>query len=97
MRQRTYYVYILSNKRKNVLYTGITGNLQGRVYEHKDKLLEGFTSRYNVDRLVYYEEFGDVYEAIAREKQIKNWHRQWKLDLIKKRNPTFVDLSAEWY
>jgi len=97
MKKRTYYVYILSNKRKNVLYTGVTGNLQGRVYEHKNKLVEGFASKYNVDRLVYYEEFNDVYYAIAREKQIKAGSRKKKEQLIESINKEWKDLSDDWF
>ncbi|MFH1597527.1 MAG: GIY-YIG nuclease family protein [Patescibacteria group bacterium] len=93
MKEKTYYVYMLSNKRKNVLYTGITGNLEGRVREHKNKLVMGFTSKYNVDLLVYYEEYNDVYDAIAREKQIKGWLRSKKDQLINKLNPKWKDLS----
>ena len=85
----------MTNKRNNVLYTGITSDLIKRVYEHKNKLVKGFTSKYNVNKLVYFEEFGDVEEAIVREKQIKGWLRSRKLNLIKGTNPTFKDLSEE--
>lgn len=92
-----YYVYIITNKRKNVLYVGTTGHLYGRVQQHKQKELKGFTSKYNLSRLVYFEEYQYVYDAIAREKQLKNWHRQWKINQITKCNPDWDDLAADWY
>jgi putative endonuclease len=88
------YVYILSNKNNNVLYIGITTNLVRRLYEHKFKLMKGFTEKYNVNKLVYFEEFSTSKDAIAAEKKLKNWHREWKLNLIKKSNPEFRDLSV---
>jgi len=94
---RQYYVYIMMNKRNTVLYTGVTSNLEGRVYQHKNKVFKGFTSRYNVCKLVYYEEYDSAYEAIMREKQIKRWHRQWKFNLIRKDNPRLKDLAHDWY
>ena len=90
-----YYVYIMTSP-SGTLYTGMTNNLTRRVYQHKNKLIEGFTKRYNVTRLVYVETYHDVKEAIAREKQIKSWRRSKKLDLIKSLNPTWRDLSEEW-
>ena len=93
---KTYYVYIMASKSR-VLYTGVTNNLERRVYEHKNKLIEGFTSKYNVDRLVHYEETNDVNVAIAREKQIKGWLRSKKIALIESANPQWKDLSLEWY
>ncbi len=87
-----YYVYILTNKTKTVLYTGVTNNLQRRIYEHKNKLIDGFTKRYNVDRLVYYEMTSDVKSAIKREKQIKNLLRRKKEELINTFNPDWDDL-----
>lgn len=92
-----YYVYIMTNKRKNVLYTGVTSNIVGRVEQHKNKAFPGFTSKYRVSRLVYYEEYQYVYDAITREKQIKNWHRQWKINQITKYNPDWEDLAANWH
>ncbi|MDR3560026.1 MAG: GIY-YIG nuclease family protein [Negativicutes bacterium] len=89
---KSYYIYILTNKYHNVLYTGVTNDLKRRVYEHKEKLNPGFTSKYNLDRLVYYEECGDIIQAIAREKQIKGGSRQKKLDLINAFNPEWSDL-----
>jgi putative endonuclease len=92
---KKYYVYIMSNKARR-LYTGITSKLQKRVFEHKNKLLDGFTARYNFDMLVYYEEFSQVASAITREKQIKSWNREKKLRLILAENPEWRDLSLEW-
>ncbi|MBI5096880.1 MAG: GIY-YIG nuclease family protein [Nitrospirae bacterium] len=93
---KQYYVYIMTNKSRT-LYTGVTNNLERRVYEHKQKLVPGFTAKYNITRLVYFEETGDIQEAIAREKQIKGWLRTKKIALIKSVNPAWEDLSASWY
>ena len=93
---RTYYVYIMAS-RSRVLYVGVTRDVTGRVSEHKQKLVPGFTARYNVNRLVYYEDFGDIRAAIAREKQIKGWLRPKKIALIESMNPTWEDLSVVWY
>ena len=90
--EKTYYVYILTNKTNKVLYTGVTSDLKRRVYEHKHKLVEGFTKKYNVNRLVYYEVTNDVYAAISREKQIKGGPRQRKVDLINSVNKEWRDL-----
>ena len=92
----SYYVYILTNKTNSVIYIGITNNLLRRLYEHKNKLLEGFTKKYNANKLVYFEQTSDINEAIKREKTLKKWNREWKIDLIKKQNPEFKDLSSEW-
>lgn len=89
---KTYFVYILSNKYNTVLYTGITNDLERRVNEHKRKINSGFTSQYNVDKLVYYEQTSDVLSAIAREKQIKSWSRKKKNELIESINPEWNDL-----
>ena len=93
---KTYYVYLMTNK-SGALYTGMTNNIRRRVRQHKDKLVPGFTRRYNITRLIYYECFTDVHAAIAREKRIKGWLRQKKLDLIASTNPQWDDLSAGWY
>ncbi len=93
---RTYYVYIMGN-RSGTLYTGVTNDLSKRVYEHKSHLIPGFTSRYRLNRLVYFEETNDVDAALAREKQIKGWARAKKLALIRSSNPQWKDLSADWY
>lgn len=90
-----YYVYIMTSS-TGTLYTGMTNNLERRVYEHKNKLIDGFTKKYNITRLVYFEVFGDVRDAIVREKQIKSWRRSKKIDLIKSMNPEWQDLSEEW-
>jgi len=91
-----YYVYIMANK-SGTLYTGVTNNLERRVYEHKNKLIDGFTKKYNVNQLVYFDSTDDVTAAIAREKQIKGMLRSRKIELIKTINPKMIDLSAEWY
>ncbi|MFH1183297.1 MAG: GIY-YIG nuclease family protein [Candidatus Moraniibacteriota bacterium] len=91
---KQYCVYIMASISK-VLYTGITSNLRKRVWEHKNKLVEGFTKKYNTDKLVYFEQTENVMSAIAREKQLKSWHRQWKINLINKFNPKWKDLSDD--
>ena len=94
--QKTYVVYILTNFNNTTFYIGVTGDIQKRLWEHKNKTTDGFTKKYNVDKLVYYE-ISDLPEpAIKREKQLKNWHREWKINLIKKFNPDFRDLSQDW-
>lgn len=90
-----YYVYMTTNKSKSVLYTGVTNNLQRRIFEHKNKLISGFTKRYNVDLLVYYEEYSNPQEAIAREKSIKNLVRRKKEILVSSINPDWLDLSEK--
>ena len=91
-----YYVYILTNWSNKVLYTGVTNNLERRLYEHKNKLVKGFTEKYNVNKLVYYDSTTDVKAAIAREKQIKGWTRNKKNALIENINPQWNDLSENW-
>jgi putative endonuclease len=91
-----YYVYIMTNKSKT-LYTGMTNDLLRRVYEHKNKLVKGFTEKYNINKLVYFEITNDAYSAIVREKQIKGWLREKKISLIESMNPEWNDLSEEWY
>jgi len=93
---KQYYVYIMTNHSKT-LYTGVTNDLIRRVYEHKNKMVEGFTKKYNITKLVYFEETGDVEAAIAREKRIKGWLRSKKIALIESANPKWKDLSAEWF
>jgi putative endonuclease len=90
---KQYYIYIMTNKLDCVFYTGVTSDLEKRVYEHKLKLIEGFTKKYNVDKLVYYEVFDDINDAIEREKQIKSGSRQKKIDLISSMNSSWKDLS----
>ncbi|MCL4354557.1 GIY-YIG nuclease family protein [Patescibacteria group bacterium] len=93
---RNYFVYILTNRTNKVLYTGITNNLQKRIYEHKNKLIEGFTKKYNVNRLVYFDEFINVNDAISAEKKIKGWLRIKKIELIESKNPEWKDLSLSF-
>ena len=93
---KTYYVYIMSNVSKT-LYVGVTNNMERRVYEHRNKLHDGFSRRYNVTLLVYFEETNDVGAAIAREKELKGWLRSKKLALIESMNPQWQDLSREWF
>jgi putative endonuclease len=90
---KTYYIYILASKRNGTLYIGITNNLERRIFEHKNKLIKGFTKKYNVNQLVYFEEYADVREALIREKRLKKWNRSWKLEIIEKANPDWEDLS----
>ena len=92
---KNYYVYILASKRNGTLYTGVTNNLSRRTYEHKESLIDGFTKKYNVKILVYYEQTNDIRNAIAREKCIKRWKRAWKIKLIEETNPQWEDLSLE--
>ena len=89
---KTYFVYIMASKKNGTLYIGMTSNLIRRVYEHKDDMHDGFTKKYGVHMLVYYEHMTDVNGAIAREKQLKKWKRQWKINLIEKENFDWVDL-----
>ena len=89
---KNYYVYMLASKKNGTLYIGVTSNLSKRVYEHKRKLIDGFTKKYNVDKLVYYEITEDVESAILREKRLKKWKRQWKVELIEQKNPEWNDL-----
>ena len=93
---KNYYVYILASKRNGTLYVGVTNDLERRISEHKQKIVKGFTEKYNVSKLVYYEDADDIGEAIGREKQLKKWERKWKLNLIEKENPTWRDLSEDF-
>lgn len=92
---KTYYVYILASKRNGTLYIGVTSNLVKRVYEHKQGIIEGFTKKYGIKMLVYFEETSDAAAAIHRETQMKKWNRKWKLELIEKMNPEWRDLYEE--
>jgi putative endonuclease len=92
---KQYFVYLMTNKNNTVIYTGVTSDLKKRVYEHKLKFVKGFTRRYNIDKLVYYEIFNDPYNTISREKQIKGGSRQKKIDLINGMNIEWKDLSGE--
>jgi putative endonuclease len=93
--EHRYFVYIMTNRHHTVLYTGVTNNLVRRVFQHREKTLPGFTSRYNVDKLVFYEQTSDVLAAIAREKQIKGWSRRKKIALIEAMNPEWRDLHDD--
>ena len=90
-----FYVYIMASDRNGILYIGVTNDLMRRVYEHKQGTIEGFTKKYKVDKLVYYEVYPDPEYAIRREKQFKNWKREWKIALIEERNPEWNDLYEE--
>ena len=94
-REHIYHVYILASKKYGTLYTGVTGDLITRIYQHKTKTLEGFTKKHNIHTLVYYESHEDIHEAITREKQIKKWKRNWKIDLIEQDNSEWHDLYDE--
>lgn len=88
-------VYIMTNYSETTFYIGVTSNLPRRILEHKNKVVEGFTQKYNVNKLVYYEITDSIEVAINREKQLKRWHREWKINLIKEMNPQFRDLSED--
>jgi len=92
---KKFYVYILASQKNGTLYTGVTSDLIKRIYEHKQNLVEGFTKKYNVCQLVYFEETSDVTSAIEREKRLKSWKRNWKIELIEKQNPKWKDLYYE--
>ena len=95
MPARRYYLYILANRPKGVLYVGSTGDLARRLSEHKGKYVPGFTTEYGVSKLVYFEEYSSIVEARQRERTIKRWHRAWKIALIEKMNPQWADLSDQ--
>jgi len=90
-----YYVYILASKKNGTLYTGVTNNLIRRLHEHKNNIADGFTKKYNIKNLVYFEQTTDIESAITREKCIKKWNRDWKIKLIEESNPEWKDLSQE--
>ena len=90
--EKQYYIYILASRKNGTLYVGVTNNLLRRIYEHKNDLVEGFTKKYNVHKLVHYEKINDVRVVIQREKRIKKWKREWKINLIEKLNPEWKDL-----
>ena len=93
--KKTYYVYILASRRNGTLYTGVTNDLVRRVGEHKGGAVDGFTKRYRVDKLVFFEQLDDIKLAIMREKQIKKWYRKWKIELIEEQNPEWKDLYMD--
>jgi len=92
-----FYVYILSSKKNGTLYIGLTNDIERRITEHKSKIYKGFTSKYNAFQLVHFETFGSYNDAYIRERQLKKWNRIWKLSLIEKENPDWIDLSEEWF
>lgn len=94
--EHRYYVYILTSWNNKVMYIGMTNNLQRRLWEHKEHLIEGFTKKYNVHKLVYYEETSEVTSAITREKKLKKWRRENKNQLVEKMHPSWSDLSLQW-
>jgi len=93
---KVYYVYILTNKKQTVLYVGVTNDLMRRKWEHKSKLVDGFTKKYNLNRLVYFEEYSDINKAIYREKRLKRWNKSYKQQLINKVNLKWSDLYSEF-
>jgi putative endonuclease len=95
VKKHRYFVYIVATKRNGTLYIGVTSDLAGRVNEHKQGLREGFTKKYGVHMLVWFEEYGDIRDAILREKQIKKWLRAWKIELIERMNPDWTDLFEQ--
>jgi putative endonuclease len=92
-----YCTYIITNKLRGVLYIGVTNNLERRIIEHKNKIIEGFSTKYNLGRLVYYDVSSDIEAAILREKQLKKWDRNWKIKLIEENNPNWDDLSQDLF
>ncbi len=93
---KAYYVYIMTNKRNGTLYIGMTNNIIRRIYEHKNKKVEGFTKTYSLTQLVYYEKYNYVWDAINREKQLKTWKREWKITIIENENHQWLDLSDQF-
>jgi putative endonuclease len=92
-----YWIYLMTNRWKNVLYTGVSNSLENRIWQHKNGAVPGFTKKYNCDRLVYFEEYSEITDAIAREKQIKGWTRVKKNALVTAKNPDWQDLAEHWY
>ena len=94
----SYHIYIITNKKRGTLYIGSTSDIEGRIWEHKNKSFKGsFSDIYNLDKLVYYEELDGPLEMVNRERTLKNWHRDWKISLIEERNPNWLDLSEDWF
>lgn len=93
--EKIFFVYIMANGPRGVLYVGMTSDLTGRAWEHRERVLEGFTRKYGVDRLVYYERHDEAAEAARRERSMKRWRRDWKIELVEKTNPTWRDLFAD--
>jgi putative endonuclease len=97
MNAKKYYIYILASQKNGTLYIGVTSNLIKRISEHKDGIIKGFTKKYKIDKLVYYEVYGEIGLALYREKQLKKWKREWKLELIEKENPSWKDLFTDLF
>ena len=93
-KEHRYFVYLMASKRNGTLYAGVTSDLAGRAAQHRDEIIEGFTKKYGVHKLIWFEEFADIHDAILRERRIKKWRRAWKLELIEKMNPRWEDLFA---
>ncbi len=94
--KKQYFVYMLASQKNGTLYTGVTSDLARRLSEHKQKVTEGFTQKYGVDKLMYFEQTEDVRSALEREKRLKKWNRAWKIKLIERKNPEWRDLSLDW-
>jgi len=94
---KTFYIYLLASKRNGTLYIGLTNELERRIFEHKNNVSSSFTSKYKVHQLVYFEEYETYEQAFTRERQMKKWKRDWKIQLIEKENPLWKDLSSDWY
>ena len=94
---KDYYIYILTNKTNTTLYIGVTNDLERRIFEHKNKIIKGFSSRYNLNKLVYFEVCSSIDDSIHREKQLKGWRRTRKEELINRQNPQWKDLAEPWY
>ncbi len=94
---KQFYIYILASQKNGTLYIGVTNNLERRILEHKNKINNGFTTKYNVSQLMYFESFTSILDAIKREKQLKKWNRKWKIDLIELENKEWKDLAENWY
>ena len=92
-----FYVYIVTNRRNGTLYLGCTNDIKRRIFEHKNKILKGFTEKYNTNKLVYYQSFISKDEAFTKERQMKTWKRKWKVELIEQNNPNWIDLSEDWF
>jgi len=91
------FVYIISNRKNGTIYTGVTSDLNKRIFQHKNKLIDGFSKKYGLDKLVFFEEYADIYNAIVREKEIKGWLRIKKIELIESINPNWNDLAESWF
>ena len=94
---KIYTVYITTNKPQGTLYIGVTSNLQRRIIEHKSEMIDGFTKKYNLKKLVYVEQYNYIYDALEREKQLRRWHREWKINLIETQNPKWLDLYEAFF